>query len=826
MRRLADEDTSKSGGMPSYTSAVSAASMMGMFIIGCYILIKCVSVSIRKRMEYRLQQAMRKRRNANDQFRYNNGYSWDVVLSFRIHDDNKEISSAQRTWNVKRICTSLASGGLQIRMFYNTMHNKMYCKVRASQLRLMKEAARIDMHLQLDEKKLKKYCQAGRPDLGWGPIGVAEISDVTTIPPYRFISAPYTMNKDGTGTDPTLKDLYQKWTTKQLAKINKGVSPLHVQEEEELENSKHHRRGGGSNMHYDTSADGDVCEQLDVPADCDSQGYGKLVHTSIFRNVDRLKLIWSIINNNTSGGCHLNIDQLIKTKCIDDYAALHDYIALHELQTNWITLLEFPWNQNTGAVKNYFGERIGLYFDWLGLYTSWLIIASIAGMIAFVNVQVEGGNPNVPVMPYFAGFMAIWGTLFTESWKRREVRLATEWGMNQFHNVEMDRPDFSGVLSRSPVTGKETLFFPDHLRTKSLIRSYGIICASVMSIIICLTLVFILRKGMDLDPSIGYYSAELTSLLIALQIEFLNYLFYRVAINLNNNENHRTDTSYENALIGKTFVFQFINSFSGLFYVSFLKPFIKADKCIARYCFYELQATLGTIFMSRLFLHNYFKLISPMWKVRKDLNEIKHIDAKTEGEAAKHEISEVEMMFLQPDFDPLMGTFNDYATMVSQFGYMTMFVSAFPLCTMLALVNNYVQLRVDAWRLCQGTQRPDPKSAQNIGKWQNVLELTGVVSVFTNSGLISFTGQFVEGYEWPVRVWIFFLMSSFILAIKYLVAAIIPDTPYEIIIQQERNVYYLEKVIENRKDIPDAIDSSALRVRPNFRLKLGDDDPL
>ena len=69
-------------------------------------------------------------------------------------------------------------------------------------------------------------------------------------------------------------------------------------------------------------------------------------------------------------------------------------------------------------------------------------------------------------------------------------------------------------------------------------------------------------------------------------------------------------------------------------------------------------------------------------------------------------------------------------------------------------------------------------------------------------------------------------MSSFILAIKYLVAAIIPDTPYEIIIQQERNVYYLEKVIENRKDIPDAIDSSALRVRPNFRLKLGDDDPL
>ena len=35
---------------------------------------------------------------------------------------------------------------------------------------------------------------------------------------------------------------------------------------------------------------------------------------------------------------------------------------------------------------------------------------------------------------------------------------------------------------------------------------------------------------------------------------------------------------------------------------------------------------------------------------------------------------------------------------------MTMFVSAFPMCTVLALVNNYVQLRVDAWTLCQVVQ--------------------------------------------------------------------------------------------------------------------------
>ena len=34
--------------------------------------------------------------------------------------------------------------------------------------------------------------------------------------------------------------------------------------------------------------------------------------------------------------------------------------------------------------QEYFGEKIGLYFAWLGFYTAWLLPASIVGLIVFV----------------------------------------------------------------------------------------------------------------------------------------------------------------------------------------------------------------------------------------------------------------------------------------------------------------------------------------------------------------------------------------------------------------------------------------------------------
>ena len=52
---------------------------------------------------------------------------------------------------------------------------------------------------------------------------------------------------------------------------------------------------------------------------------------------------------------------------------------------------------------------------------------------------------------------------------------------------------------------------------------------------------------------------------------------------------------------------------------------------------------------------------------------------------------------------------------VIQFGYVSLFVVAFPLAPLLAFMNNYVELRVDAFKLVRNCCRPDPEGAQDIG---------------------------------------------------------------------------------------------------------------
>lgn len=53
-----------------------------------------------------------------------------------------------------------------------------------------------------------------------------------------------------------------------------------------------------------------------------------------------------------------------------------------------------------------------------------------------------------------------------------------------------------------------------------------------------------------------------------------------------------------------------------------------------------------------------------------------------------------------------------------QFGYVVLFSSAFPLAALCALVNNLIEIRSDAFKLCTGLQRPFGQRVESIGQWQ------------------------------------------------------------------------------------------------------------
>ena len=74
--------------------------------------------------------------------------------------------------------------------------------------------------------------------------------------------------------------------------------------------------------------------------------------------------------------------------------------------------------------------------------------------------------------------------------------------------------------------------------------------------------------------------------------------------------------------------------------------------------------------------------------------------------------------------------------MFIQFGYVTLFSSAYPLAGLCALLNNMIEIRGDAFKLCFVHQRPFGARVNSIGSWQSAMELMGIVGVMVNCALI------------------------------------------------------------------------------------------
>lgn len=67
---------------------------------------------------------------------------------------------------------------------------------------------------------------------------------------------------------------------------------------------------------------------------------------------------------------------------------------------------------------------------------------------------------------------------------------------------------------------------------------------------------------------------------------------------------------------------------------------------------------------------------------------------------------------------------------------MTLFSAAWPLAPFFCLVNNFIELRSDAFKIYAATRRPTPHRADNIGPWIKNLTLISWLSSITVPSLV------------------------------------------------------------------------------------------
>jgi hypothetical protein len=103
---------------PAYADIVVVAFLCLVLVALCYLMLE-ISKKWTRFLHNRVVKAVSKRRNHRDNFRQENGYSWDFVIVFQVYEDNDFTTPMQQKYSMKRILAMLAQGGIETRLCYS-----------------------------------------------------------------------------------------------------------------------------------------------------------------------------------------------------------------------------------------------------------------------------------------------------------------------------------------------------------------------------------------------------------------------------------------------------------------------------------------------------------------------------------------------------------------------------------------------------------------------------------------------------------------------------------------------------------------------------------
>lgn len=552
---------------------------------------------------------------------------------------------------------------------------------------------------------------------------------------------------------------------------------------------------------------------------------------TFFSSAQRSQIVWQILMRtryDDDDSDKVGIARLLSNSVYKAAYPLHDGLATKgpkkgNLCSRRILYREwaYPWRnffkrQPLWLIKRYFGDKIGLYFAWLGFYTGFLIPAALFGILVTIygllTLFNEWNYPTNDICGYnsnnnisktnmcpscethcdfwelknscmfakvtyvfdndltviYALFMSFWATSFIEFWKRRQAVIAWEWDLTNFEEEEQTRPEYESKVKTTrinPVTRKPEPFVSPMDKALRVVMTSSVVLTMLMVVLIVVLSIMFLRISVmaaaySLTQDIEFLYSQ-TKLMVSmcaaglnlLCIVILNQLYEKIAIWLTNMEHPRTQTEYEDNFTFKIFLFQTLNFYSSLIYIAFFKgsffknPGYKArnldrfrnDQCDPAGCMSELMIQLLVIMAGKQIFNNILEIVYPklvtFWKryvYKKGIEdgEEKKIFTRWENDYNLKAVDKLDLL-------------DEYLELVIQYGFITLFVAAFPLAPFFALINNVVEIRLDAYKYVTTLRRPLAQRAQDIGAWVNIMQVVTKISVLTNALVIAFTSDFI-----------------------------------------------------------------------------------
>ncbi|XP_037109447.1 anoctamin-9 isoform X2 [Syngnathus acus] len=503
---------------------------------------------------------------------------------------------------------------------------------------------------------------------------------------------------------------------------------------------------------------------------------------------------------------------LMKTKVFEAKFCLHEKKKQRELTESWARWTACFQGQPITAVRNYFGEKVALYYLWLGWYTYMLVVPALIGVVVFLyGVAFFNTSPlikevcdiDVVMCPLcdkrckvwllsdtctyakvsllfdnegtvlFAMVMAVWATLFLEFWKRHRTSFVCEWKVSDW--CEEEEELILHVVNNANTAPKK--FKHSYLRSTLVL-----ICVIIMILVIIglthVLVVFRVIAAVQLAEGSWEFMTTHSNSIAMMLGAVLHYLIITVMTRVNRSvamklcelEKTRSFATTERSFTVKMFTFQFFTYFSSLFYVAFFLGRInghpghyvriaskwRLEECHPSGCLTDLFIQMAIIMVLKQTLSNVFEFTGPWfgkWLKRRRTHKLQrkcancYLKDEAQVKLGAELCDNCKMRdwlnnYRLNDVDSF-SLFKEFLEMMIQFSFTTIFVAAFPLAPLLALINNVIEIRLDAIKMVTLERRLIPKKTNDIGVWIDLLEAIGVLAVIANGLVIGVSSDFI-----------------------------------------------------------------------------------
>ncbi|XP_066593716.1 anoctamin-1 isoform X2 [Prorops nasuta] len=391
-----------------------------------------------------------------------------------------------------------------------------------------------------------------------------------------------------------------------------------------------------------------------------------------------------------------------------------------------------------------------------------------------------------PSTVFFAMFMSLWATLFLEMWKNYSAEITHRWDLTGLDTQEEHpRPQYLARLAHikkksiNIITNTEEPKVPFwKMKLPITILSFSVVLlliavamAAVLGVVLyrmsVLTALSVYGHPMVTSYAILFTTATAASINLCCIILF-NWVYVWLAEYLTEIELLRTQTEFDDSLTLKIYLLEFVNYYASIFYIAFFKgKFVgypgnynrffgfRQEECGPGGCLLELCIQLSIIMIGKQAMNTILEMIFPLFY--KWLNTLKvHVGSTKRKKKEKRKLSSRKFLQWIRDYKLVewgpRSLFPEYLEMVLQYGFVTIFVAAFPLAPFFALINNILEMRLDAKKLLTMYRRPVGQRVRDIGIWYRILDSISKLAVISNAFIIAFTSNFIPRLVYRMTV--------------------------------------------------------------------------